>query len=365
VRYRYGKVQTSLTLPTEGAAKRFALDVETNGGEWAFDQYQRAEDIAHDRSLDEWAKEYLAALTISPASITNYRRIYERRWSPHLGQMKLSQIARTDVVAALKAQEGAPKTIADAWGVLATMLKVAVLDGHLDKSPALGVKLPKHEAHERAEHRYLNRDELLQVIADTRPRYQPLMWMLVGTGMRWSEATALTVGDVDLDAKIVRVTKAWKRDRDKGEWYVGMPKTQRSRRTITLPNEVAEAVRPLIEGRKKADRLFTNRRGEYVHHQTFYREHWRVHCTKNISDPRPRIHDLRHSHVAMLLAAGISLPVIQARLGHEKITTSIDTYGHLLPDLQHAAADAASRVMGGGLRVREIGPPQAPGDQAD
>jgi integrase len=114
-------------------------------------------------------------------------------------------------------------------------------------------------------------------------------------------------------------------------------------------------VRPLTIGRKRGELLFTNRNGDQVKHQPFYREHWvpqtrkdgtRAGSTANLADPRPRIHDLRHTHVALLVAAGVSLPVIQARLGHEQIATTIDTYGHLLPDLQIAAADAASRALG-------------------
>lgn len=346
VRFRLDGVQTSLVLPSEAAAEQFARDVEQRGAEWAWETYQEAEEIAAEMTLDEWASRYFEALTISPGSIDEYKRQWRLRWKPHLGHMKLSRITREDVVVAVKAQSGlAPRTVENAWGTLATMLKVAVADGHIDRSPALGVKLPTHEGHEAAEHRYMDANELLQVIDDTADHYKPLMWMLVGTGMRWSEATALTVADVDLDAKAVRVTKAWKRDRENSDWYVGAPKTKKSKRTISLPNEVVAAVRPLVEGRKRTERLFTNRRGEWIKHQTFYREHWRKSCTKNIGDPRPRIHDIRHSHVALLIAAGTPLPVIQARLGHEKITTTIDTYGHLLPDLQVAAAAAADAVL--------------------
>lgn len=346
VRFRADGHQTSLPFDTRAAAETFAADVSNRGGQWAFDNYMREEADEAEMTLDQWAARYFDSLTISPGSLDNYRRIWRLRWKPHLGDMKLSRITREDIVAAVKVQKGAPKSIADGWGVLASMLKVAVADEHLDRSPALGVKLPKHERHdEEREHRYMTAAELQQIIADTRPRYQPLMWMLVGTGMRWSEATALTVADVDLAGKTVRVTKAWKRDRANKTYYIGTPKTKKSKRTITLPNEVVEAVRPLVEGRKRTERLFTNHRGEWVKHQTFYREHWRKSCTANIAEPTPRIHDIRHSHVALLIAAGVALPVIQARLGHEKITTTIDTYGHLFPDLQVAAADAAQRVL--------------------
>jgi integrase len=347
VRFRADGHQTSLPFATEAEAEAFSDDVTKRGGQWAFDNYLREEELASEMTLSEWARRYLDSLTISPGSIDEYERHWRLRWQKPLGHMKLSQITREDIVAALKAQTGAPRSIENAWGTLATMLKVAVADEHLTKSPAAGVKLPSHEGHDEAEHRYLDASELLQVIEDTTERYKPLVWMLIGTGMRWSEATALTVGDVNLSAKTVRVTKAWKRDRKNKTWYVGQPKTKKSKRTITLPNETVDAIRPLLEGRPRDARLFTNRNDEYVKHQTFYREHWRKNCTENLSAPCPRIHDLRHSHVAHLIAAGVPLPVIQARLGHEKITTTIDTYGHLLPDLQTAAADAASKVFSG------------------
>lgn len=351
VRFRADGRQTTLTWPTRPPAEAFARDCEARGPQWAFDQFMRAEELAGEPTLSEWAERHFAALTsVSPATLENYRRDWHRRWQPHLGHFKLSQVTREDIARALKAQTGADKTIANAWGTLASMFKAAVLDGHIDRSPCQGVKLPKRTSHERVEHRYLTVDELQQMLADTPERYRPLVWMLAGTGMRWSEATALTVADINPAAGTVAVTKAWKRNRlepGAAGWYVGPPKTAKSRRTVTLPNEVLEAVEPLLAGRRRTDLLFTNRHGGPVRHQTFYREHWVKHCTVNLAAPRPRIHDLRHSHVAWLVAAGVSLPVIQARLGHEKITTTIDVYGHLMPDLQVAAADAASRVLGG------------------
>ena len=62
---------------------------------------------------------------------------------------------------------------------------------------------------------------------------------------------------------------------------------------------------------------------------------------------RPRVHDLRHTHASWMIAAGTDLFVLQRRLGHESITTTTETYAHLLPDQQRAAADAAGRVMAG------------------
>lgn len=345
VRFRLNGVQTTLTFDTDIEAGQFALDVEQRGAQWAWENYQASEEEAAEMTLSQWAERHFAAMPhVSPATLEGYQRDWRLRWEPHLGDMRLSRITREDVTRALAAQTGADKTIANAWGTLATMLKMAVLDRHLDRSPATGVKLGRRTTHETAEHRYLTPAEIQQVVDDTSGRYQPLIWTLAGTGMRWGEATALTVADVDLTARRMRVNKAWKRDRVKG-WYVGPPKTPKANRTITLPAEVVDAVEELVRGRGRRELLFTNRNGDPVKHQPFYREHWTKACTKNIAEPRPRIHDLRHSHVAILIAGGVGLPVIQARLGHEKITTTIDTYGHLMPDLAIAAAETVSRAF--------------------
>lgn len=342
VRFRLNGVQTTCTFDTSTEAAQFALDVEQRGSQWAWDNYQSNEELAAEMSLSDWARRHFASMPhVSPATLEEYHRDWARRWEPHLGDMKLSRITREDITRALAAQVGADKTIANAWGTLANIFKMAVLDGHLDRSPAAGVKLGIKTSHERTEHRYLVPAEILQVIEDTSERYRPLVWTLAGTGMRWGEATALTVGDVDLAGAVVRVNKAWKRDRVNG-FYVGPPKTPKAKRTITLPDEVVDPLEDLVRRRGRREPLFTNRNGDYVKHQPFYREHWVKSCTRNIAEPRPRIHDLRHSHVAILLAQGVGMPVIQARLGHEKITTTIDTYGHLIPDLHVAAAGAIS-----------------------
>jgi integrase len=352
VRFRLDGVQTTLTFDTESEAAQFAADCEQRGTQWAWDNYQASEEERSELTLSQWAEIHFESMPhLTPDTLENYRRDWRLRWQPHLGHMRVSTITRQDITKALGQQTGADKTVANAWGTLATMLKMAVIDGHLERSPALGVKLGRKTTHEKAEHRYLTPAEILQVVADTSPRYRPLIWTLAGTGVRWGEATALTVGDIDLDAAIMRVTKAWKRDRANG-WYVGPPKTGKAKRTITLPGEVTDAIEGLLRGRNRNDLLFTNRSGDPVKHQPFYREHWRKSCTKNIAEPRPRIHDLRHSHVAILLAGGVGLPVIQARLGHEKITTTIDTYGHLMPDLHVAAAETISHAFSSAPRPR-------------
>ena len=348
VRFRQDGVHRSRTFTTEPEADFLCRMIALVGVEQAIADLDAKRGADDEMTLDQWAERHFASLTgVTAGTLTTYRRVYARTWQPRLGHLRLSQITREQLAKAVNEIDASDKTIKNAWGVLATMLKVAVVDGHLIRSPALGVKLPRRTAHLKVEHRYLTHDEWWDLLDATPAHWKPFVWMLGGTGMRWGEAVALNVGDVDLEHATVRINKAEKWDvADRGRRLVGPTKTGRSTRTVTLPPEVVDAVRPIAEGRKSTETLFLAPKGGTVQHRTFYSDIWRKKCCAPLPMPHPRIHDLRHSHVAWLIAEGVPLPVIQARLGHEKITTTIDTYGHLLPDIQRAAADAASRVMG-------------------
>lgn len=342
---------TSATFATLPEAEQFVRDVDQRGVAWALAEYRRANLGADGPTLDAWATKHFAALTnVTPASVSKYRLIYERHWSPQLGKRPIAALTRTEVATALNQVDGADQTRKNRWAVLTNIFKTAVAEGIIPKSPHVGIKVGRRTEHETTEHRYLTIAEFTAILAASPEHYRPLLLTLAGTGMRWGEAAALQVADVDLDAATVRVVKTVRADPTApGGKTVGPVKTRKGRRTITLPSHVVDALRPLAEGRKRTDRLFTGPNGGKVEHSNFYRDAWQRQALpkSGISKPWPRIHDLRHSHVAWLIAQGVALPVIQARLGHEKITTTIDTYGHLLPDLQRAAADAADRVLTG------------------
>lgn len=348
VRFRIDGRYSSKTFMTAPEADHFARMIDVMGVHRAVEDLDAERDGLGEMTLDEWAERHFDSLTgVTDGTLTTYRRIYKRTWSPALGHLRLSQITRELLAKTVNDIDASDKTIKNAWGVLAHMLKVATADGHLVRSPGIGVKMPQRTGHLTNELRFLTQDEWWDLLDATPAYWQPFVWVLGGTGMRWGEAVALNVGDVDLSHATVRITKAEKWDAgNRGERIIGVPKTKKSRRVITLPPEVVDAVRPLVEGRKSTETLFLAPKGGTVQHRTFYSDIWRKKCTPAVPEPHPRIHDLRHSHVAWLIAEGVPLPVIQARLGHEKITTTIDTYGHLLPDLQRAAADAASRVLG-------------------
>ncbi len=354
VRYRKDNKQKALTFYGQNglkAAEEFvglldALGVD-KGVQWWNEHLENKADTG--LTLDAWWTDYLETLTgITDGTRLTYDRTYRRVWFEPLGAKPLSAITRGDIARVVNdlSATKSDKTVRNAFGVLSSCFKVAVRDGMLTASPSTGIRLPRRTEHQATEMRFLTHDEWHALLVQLPAHYRPLFTMLIGTGMRWGEAEALLVSDVALDiptGPVVRITKAAKWNASKATRDIGPTKTKKSRRTVTLPPEVVEAVAPLLD-RPRRERLFLAPRGGELRHRTVYDE-WKAAAARAELNPHPRIHDLRHTHVAWLIAAGIPLPVIQARLGHEQITTTIDRYGHLLPDLQLAAANAASVAM--------------------
>jgi integrase len=114
--------------------------------------------------------------------------------------------------------------------------------------------------------------------------------------------------------------------------YLGPPKTKKSRRTISLSPALVAILERNLRGKRPDDFIFLSPEGRALHQVDFYEDRW-LPALKAAEDAgltqRPRFHDLRHTHAAWLISAGVPLPKIQERLGHESITTTIDVYGGL------------------------------------
>ena len=269
------------------------------------------------------------------------------------------------------------KTKANYHGLIHGVFAYAVKRGYLAANPAIGTA-PKQSRvkQSRPELRFLTEREL-ETAARLAGAHGDVLTVAVGTGLRFGEISALWATDVDLDHRTIRINKAWKRNgednaTDTPGWlakqlrpkhtmrdhHLRNPKTPKSRRTITISPTVAAALGRRIEGKQPDDFVFTSRTGLPLHNGDFYTHVWRRLMKALAAEGFAplRFHDLRHTHVAWLVAGGAPLPHIQARLGHESITTTIDTYGHLLPagdELISGIIDTA--LTGGTIRPKAGG----------
>lgn len=369
---------------------RFRLEGDANATSETFSTYEAAERFIDLGEKHTWAvartmrhgaeRDTLAIPTLAthfethlkrlaaartPGTIEGYRSEARRSWLPRFGHYPLDMITRDMIIewvgwqrqqetqpserARAKAiREGRPqpepqlvraRTIEGYQRLLSSVLNSAVEDGILVRNVARGIALPSDD--EDAEMVFLTTAEMSAILAQTPEAWKPLVALMAGTGLRWSEATALRSGDFDLDAAVptVRVSRAWKRDKKvKGGAYLGSPKSKAGKRTVSLAPTTVRIVRASVEKAKGEQLVFQSSQGNRVRAQNFHPRVWHPAVIASGVEKRPRVHDLRHSHISHLIAQGVPLNVIQKRAGHEKITTTVDTYGHLMPD---ALADVA------------------------
>jgi integrase len=361
VRFRIDGVERSETFYEERGAAQFMKMCERIGTKAAVAvRDAHSEPGAASMTVTDMARRHVENLSgITDGTRKTYMSYVNRDIAPSaIGEMPISAVSRDQAGqwADELAKRLSGKSVRNRHALLSATMSRAVNEGLRPNNPCQGIRLAKTERREMA---ILTEGEFAVLLSAIDLRYQSFVLTLVGTGLRWGEATALQVGDLDLDADIptLRVSRAWKMT-GSHKRELGPPKTSKGRRVIGLPSEVAAVLRPLTDGRSSNDFLFVNPGGGPLRSDRFHTRVWgpamdRLNATSDVNgDPikaalakRPRIHDLRHTHASWLIAEGVPLPVIQRRLGHESITTTVDTYGGLMPDYLEIGAHATSRRL--------------------
>lgn len=321
-------------------------------------------------TMAEWIERYLDKETGILAGVTDgtrksYRVAAKAYFLPRLGEIPVSQIDVDDVARWIAWMEQQPstrrkgetlsaKTVKNHHATLSAILAAAAGRGLRTGNPARGAKMTRTRKKRMT---ILTQSEFAVLLEFIRPEHKPFIMWLAGTGMRWGEATALTWGDIDRDAHprhaLVHIDKAWQKT-EGGPMVLGPPKSEAGERTISVPHSLVTE----IGAPRRGDALvFPNGAGKPLWSGSFWPRVWSPAVAAANDDARckeagltpigktPTIHDLRHCHASWLIHRGRPLPYIQARLGHEKITTTVDTYGHLLPDAQEGDSDAVELMM--------------------
>ncbi|HCT6947928.1 TPA: site-specific integrase, partial [Enterococcus faecalis] len=168
------------------------------------------------------------------------------------------------------------------------------------------------------------------------------------TGMRAGEMIALTWSDIDFYNQTVRINKSAKLIN--GNYVTTTPKTESSNRYITINSKITAMLKKWQEIQPKllidnfqnidSDKLLVFQYSEKHPSSDYYSKQIKKIIVKNNLNLKPiRLHDFRHSHVALLIHNNEKNTTIKERLGHSSITTTIDTYGHLYPNSQKSMSD--------------------------
>lgn len=181
----------------------------------------------------------------------------------------------------------------------------------------------------------------------------PFVRLALLTGMRRGELLGLRWADVDLEGGALHVQQTAQRILGQGIIF-RQPKTRLSRRSIALsPDAVAvlrqhrrrQAEARLLAGSAYGDRdlVFATGLGTPVEPGNLRRA-W-VGIARAAGVPGLRIHDLRHAHATLMLSQGVHPKVVSERLGHASVNITLDTYSHVLPGLQEAAAVSLDTIL--------------------
>lgn len=301
--------------------------------------------------IDLWWPAYEG--TLKPSTKISAAGLVRRYIRPMLGGHVLEDVDRLAVqrwTADLRAgrtpynRRLAVKTVYNAHGMLHKILDEAVAQRLIRSNPAHRSGLPELE---HTEMRFLTEPEAERLLAAVRPQWRPLIQLLLFTGLRWAEAVGLKVGRVDVLERKLMVVETMQELAETGEIVFVTPKSRRSRRTVTYPVRIADTLIELVAGRERDEMLFLGRDGGVVRYNNFRSRVWAP-ATKAAGLKGLRLHDLRHTHVAWLISAGVPLTAISRRLGHASIMVTSDRYGHLMPEvdkgIMRALDDALDKI---------------------
>jgi integrase len=254
-----------------------------------------------------------------------------------IGQIQPVHVAQW--VSGLDAKGLAPATTRKAYQLLSAALGAAVDNALIPLSPCRNVKLPRLE---KPEMRVLEPGEIKLLAETIDKRYRAMVLAAAYSGLRFGELCALRIDRFDPLRKVVRVEESLSEIR--GEFIFKAPKSDASRRAVSVPgflvDELAQHLATFPDG---SGLFFTAQAGGPIRRTNFRRRIWKPAVDASVGEPCT-FHDLRQSHAAILIAQGEHPKVIQSRLGHASIKTTLDTYGHLFDGLDEAAAERLDEI---------------------
>lgn len=305
--------------------------------------------------LERWLRD-VAQPSLRPRTFTRYRELVQLHTIPALGRRPLARLSPEDLQALYrrKLEEGlAPRTVGHLHRVLHRALQDALRWGLVARNVCAAVRPPKVPTREL---RVLGPEDARRLLAAAAgDPFEALYVLALTAGLRQGELLGLKWADVDLDAGRLQVRRTLQRVRF-GGWIEAEPKSRTSRRSVVLTPLAVEALRR-HRARQLAQRLqagqawedhdlvFTNALGRPIEPQNLLRRsYWPL--LERAGLPRMRFHDLRHSAATLLLAQGVHPKVVQEMLGHASISLTLDTYSHVLPNLQVEAAERMQQLLG-------------------
>ena len=300
--------------------------------------------------------------TVRESTFERYEYAVRPHIKPALERIKLKSLTPAHVRGfyreKLDGSEGsrglAPTTVHKMHVVLHKALEQAVADGLIPRNATDALKVPRID---REEINPLTSEEANRLIEATRgadERLQALYVLAVHTGLRQGELLALKWDDLDLEEGALRVRRTL--THAGGKYSMSEPKTKKSRRTVRLTSGAVAALRGHLERQMgEMDRLgslykpgglvFANETGGIINPSNLRNRSFKRVLKLAGLPVSTRFHDLRHTCATLLLSSNVNPKAVSEMLGHANIAITLDTYSHVLPDMQEKAAKALEEAL--------------------
>lgn len=378
---RNGKVQITIThgKKFDGTPQRYYREVEnTTKKQLKIEEAIFLADImagkvvtADTTTLDALYKNYLlhnggmeSELKISTAK--RYESLYKNQIQKSFGSRRINAITRVNVRDWVKnlSEKGvnkktqgklSPKTIKNALSFLSTLYRYAIYDLELvDKNPCDHVRVPKATKKYKVQKDFYKEDEVKELIAllsdelDTKngTTHATIILLILFTGIRAGEAMGLKWTDIDFENNTLKIERERLSVVDVGV-VEDTPKTADSIRTVSFPQFISDILRRLKSLQKEQKALLgedyhdsgyvaVNVNGKPHHPNNTYRWFKRFLERNNLKPAT--IHDLRHTHTAMLSSLGVEIFDVSRRLGHSNTRITQEVYEYLFKDADHSVS---------------------------
>jgi len=369
---RDGAPQTE-TFTTPERAASFKLDVEDAGQRWpqgwvkgyGYRQVDPSTPTLSDvaNSYFDRQEQRVKLNKLTAYTLQRYRRNWELHLEPVLGDILFAELTDDDVANLVDelASDYSAKSIRNWHGTLFSIAQHGAVKKKLrPDNPCVGTDLP--DPVDLKQVRFFQHGEWALFRANLKADVHLLVDLMLSTGMRWGEASALRWSDLaegQDGTVVVHIERAWQARGEKDDapikdgvgetkkWKLGPPKG-RKERWVVAPADVAARLAASAEGKRPSDYVFTTRYGNPWRHTDFHSDRW-LPAAKAVQKTglakRFTPHMLRHTAVVWALAEGVKIEVVSEMLGHASIQITYDVYGGLVDKKTPEMAQAVARGM--------------------
>ena len=300
--------------------------------------------------MSEWINLYLP--NVEETTRVGYKTKIRCYINPYIGDIQISSLRAEHVqkmVNGMLDKGLSPKNIRDTFNNINAAMKKAVVLRYIPYNPCEGVELPKLKKYRAKVYDNDMIHTLLEIAYDTDMYLPILLGALLG--LRRGEMLALRWDNIDLKNKVIHIRSNMVNGED--GFIIKAPKSEAGIRDLVIGDEVvAELKKARLKYMDDAltfpifqnlNFVIRQEDGSPLHTDSMTRKWSRFLKDNNL--PHIRLHDLRHSNATALIQAGVNPRVVQQRLGHSDVNITLNTYTHVLPEMDIDAAEKLDAIM--------------------